>query len=726
MIVSRDDGRPPSADLPHRVFDVAPIAMVVVDALGRIVMANHAAETTFGYAPSGVVGLSAATVLPEWGQRLDGAPGEATLRLERAVRRDGSAVDAEISVTSLVTAAGAFRVATIMDLSSHHASETRFRLALDAAPNAMIMIDGHGRIVLTNRHAEALFGYSPGGLLGRPIECLLPESVQQAHRQSVARYLSAPSARAMGNSRPFVGIRADGGAVPLEVGLNPIETPDGPCVLASIIDVSDRKRAEDQLRLLVEAAPGPMLMIDAESRVTGINQRCCDLFRRPREELDGAQVISLIPDFWRLAGAARASLLPAASSEAPHGVWPTADGADYIVARRGDGSTIPVEVAVHPITLTPATAFLVSVVDVSEKRRDESLKRQLVALVESSEDAIIGVQLDGEIISWNGGAERMFGYSHTAAVGRTMQLIVPPALFDEEAALMARVARDEPVSHYVTRRLRADGHTFDVSVTLSPIHGPTGAVVGASFIARDITDSRRRDAELQRSNAELEQFAYVASHDLQEPLRMVANYTELLRKRYEGKLDEKADKYIFYASDGAKRMQRLVADLLAYSRVGSQGKPLVPVDAADVVGHVVRSLRAVFAESGAEIDIGPLPIIPADEGQLSQLFQNLIENAIKFRSAEAPRIVVSAERSREHWHFSVADNGIGMEMQYADRIFQMFQRLHEIGRYPGSGIGLAIAKRIVDRHGGRIWVDSSLGRGSVFQFTLRALEDGVP
>lgn len=209
---------------------------------------------------------------------------------------------------------------------------------------------------------------------------------------------------------------------------------------------------------------------------------------------------------------------------------------------------------------------------------------------------------------------------------------------------------------------------------------------------------------------------------------MVANYTELLAQRYRGQLDEKADRYIHYASDGARRMQGLVADLLAYSRVGSQGRPLLPVPAGAVLARVIEALQRLVRETGATIEYGELPTVLADEGQLGQLFQNLLSNALKFRSEAPPRVVVSAApagAAGSLWAFSVADNGIGLDMRYAERIFQMFQRLHGQGQYPGSGIGLAIAKRIVERHGGTITVASRPGAGTTFHFTLQAAK-GAP
>jgi signal transduction histidine kinase len=230
----------------------------------------------------------------------------------------------------------------------------------------------------------------------------------------------------------------------------------------------------------------------------------------------------------------------------------------------------------------------------------------------------------------------------------------------------------------------------------------------------------KRAEELARSNKELEEFAYVASHDLQEPLRMVSSYTQLLQRRYQDRLDDDADKFIAYAVDGATRMQRLITDLLAYSRVTTRGKAFHPIDCEQVLRDVLVNLQKAIEESGAEVSHDPLPKIIADQAQLVQLFQNLIGNSIKYRSEEPPRVHISAGPAEDGWLFCVRDNGMGIEPQYADRIFVIFQRLHAKGEYSGTGIGLAICKRIVERHGGRIWVESELGRGSTFCFTIPA------
>jgi len=258
-----------------------------------------------------------------------------------------------------------------------------------------------------------------------------------------------------------------------------------------------------------------------------------------------------------------------------------------------------------------------------------------------------------------------------------------------------------------------------------PFSDARGKLVGTFGISRNITELKQREEELQhltdelsRSNSELQQFAYVASHDLQEPLRMVASYVQLLARRYKGQLDENADTFINYAVEGANRMKTLINDLLSYSRVGTQGKELAPVDAGASLQKAVTALQVAIAEKEAEVTTDPLPTVPADDVQLSQLFQNLIGNAIKFRGEQPPRVHVTAKKKGREWEFAVSDNGIGIEEKYTDRIFVIFQRLHTREEYPGTGIGLAICKKIVERHHGRIWFTSTPGLGTTFFFTI--------
>jgi PAS domain S-box-containing protein len=350
--------------------------------------------------------------------------------------------------------------------------------------------------------------------------------------------------------------------------------------------------------------------------------------------------------------------------------------------------------------------------------------------VEASPSGMIMVDRTGKVILANREAERLFGYSRTELLELSVDMLVPQALRGKHAQHREHfAAQPEKRAMGAGRELfgqRKDGSYFPVEIGLNPIVRHGVLLVLAAII--DITERRqgemalaRQTRELQRSNAELEQFAYVASHDLREPLRMVASYTELLAERYRGRLDEKADKYISYAVSGAKRMQQLVDDLLSYSRIGTQGKPLQPTDASAVARRVMRAMKVTIEQSGAEIVCDDLPRVLADETQFGQLLQNLISNAIKFRAAgRAPRIRISAAARDRMGIFSVEDNGIGIEEQYAGRIFQMFQRLHGRGEYEGSGIGLAIAKKIVERHSGQIWFTSQQGCGTTFFFSIPA------
>ncbi len=281
-----------------------------------------------------------------------------------------------------------------------------------------------------------------------------------------------------------------------------------------------------------------------------------------------------------------------------------------------------------------------------------------------------------------------------------------------------------------------DGSVTWVSTTKQALQDEKGEIIGTFGISRDITDRKRAEEalaqktrELLRSNKELEEFAYVASHDLQEPLRMIASYTQLLARRYQGRLDAEADEFIKYAVDGASRLQVLINDLLAYSRVGTHGKPFAATECSEVLNRVLSNLKIAIEESGAVVRYSSLPGIMADATQMTQLFQNLISNGIKFRHLQPPEIHISAERTANPrpppgtapgpvWLFSVRDNGIGIEPQYFDRIFIIFQRLHGRQQYPGTGIGLAICKKIVERHGGNIWVESAPGEGATFHFTI--------
>ncbi len=361
----------------------------------------------------------------------------------------------------------------------------------------------------------------------------------------------------------------------------------------------------------------------------------------------------------------------------------------------------------------------------AEKAVRESEERYR-GILETIQEGYFEVDLAGNFTFWNESLARLLGRPpeelRRMNYRRYTEEPYSSALFDT----FDRVYRTgEPVSTFGWEIIRGDGGRRYAEASAAPIREPKGEIVGFRGIIRDVTDRRQaetqleqRSRELARSNEELRQFTSIASHDLQEPLRMVAGYTQLLARRYQGRLDEEADQFIQYAVDGVQRMQRLIRDLLSYSRVQTHGREPESVDAGEPLAWALSNLEAAISEARAEVTRDPMPVVRADPTQLGQLFQNLIANAVKFRGGRPLRVHVGVERRPSEWVFSVRDNGVGIDLQYQGRIFEIFQRIHPRDELDGTGIGLAICKRIVDRHGGRIWVESVRGSGATFYFTI--------
>ncbi|MCI0455518.1 MAG: ATP-binding protein [Gemmataceae bacterium] len=372
------------------------------------------------------------------------------------------------------------------------------------------------------------------------------------------------------------------------------------------------------------------------------------------------------------------------------------------------------------------------------RQRDQaeaSLRRQIDALhlvLDSIADGVVIADETGTLRLLNRTAEEILGVGlievpveqWAERYGCYLPDRVTP--YPSDQLPLARALRGETVQEeevFIRHANRPDG--IWVSVNAAPLRDSEGRPHGGVAALRDVTARKQAEeilkrtaAELARSNEDLQQFAYVVSHDLREPLRMVSGFCRLLRDRYHGKLDRRADEFLDFAMDGAARMDKLITDLLAYARVGTRGKVFAPTDSSAVFEGAIANLGRVVEESGAEVTRGHLPTVLADESQLGQLAQNLLANALKFHGPRPPRVHVSAERVEGGWRFAVRDHGIGIAPADLGRIFGVFERLHPSAEYPGSGIGLAICKRIVERHGGRIWVESEPGRGSTFYFTL--------
>jgi PAS domain S-box-containing protein len=495
---------------------------------------------------------------------------------------------------------------------------------------------------------------------------------------------------------------------------------------------SVRQSSEAKLRSFLEAASQAILTVSGDGKIALVNGRTEEMFGYHRTELIGQPLEILLPERYRGGHVA----LRAGYFADPR-VRPM--GAEFDLAgRRKDGSEFPVVIGLGYVDTEEGRLALGMITDITRRKHDsDQLARvnaelsaseaQLRSYLEVASQGILTVSSDGLIQLVNRRTEEMFGYDRAELIGQPLEVLLPERYRGRHAALRAE--------YFAEPRLRAmgagvdltgrrkDGTEFPVEIGLSPVQTEAGRL--ALGLISDITERKRAADELSRvneelrgSNAQLEQFAYVASHDLQEPLRMVSSYLELLERRYPGQLDSQAQEFIHYAVDGARRMKALIEDLLSLSRAGTTALKFHAVQARAVLEQALANLQVAVEQSHAEVTADPLPEILADAGLLALVFQNLIGNAIKFRKDRAPRVHVSAQRAAAEWTFSVRDNGIGIEPRHAARVFRIFERLHSTDVYPGSGVGLAISQRIVERHGGIIWLESQLGIGTTFFFTV--------
>ena len=601
-------------------------------------------------------------------------------------------------------------------------AEERFRLVVEGAPIGMIMVNQAGLILLVNSQIEKMFGYSRSELLGQPIELLVPVRFRNQHPGHRKTFFAAPSQRTLGIGWELYGLHKNGSEFPLEIGLNPIKTADGVMVMASIIDITERKRVEGQFKVVVQSAPFGLVMLDESGAMLLVNPQLEKQFGYSQQELLGQPIELLVPERFRHRDLAHQQSFHRALTSRAAG-----EGCDFYGLRK-DGSEFPAEIALNPIDSSFGLRTLAIVADISERKRLERQSRLGEFAVDHSSVATFWITPDGKVFRVNQAACNILGYSEEELLRMTVADFNPAYTVDTWMAHWQELKDKQHITYESSLRHK-EGHMVlvEISNTFLTFEGQEYNV---KFVA-DIADRKRAEeygeqqkVELGRSNSELEQFAQVASHDLQEPLRMVSSYCGLLARRYKGKLDKDADEFIDFAVDGATRMKHLIDDLLYYSRVGRKSKPFTAINSSDCMKATLANLGLAIEEAHAVITCDPLPIVLADSGQLTQVFQNLIDNALKFRSDQDARIHLSARclpgsDGLSQWEFSVRDNGVGFEQQYDERVFVIFQRLHTREQYPGSGIGLAITKKIIERHGGRIWLESKPGAGTTVFFTLR-------
>ncbi|HEY9784487.1 MAG TPA: ATP-binding protein [Candidatus Obscuribacterales bacterium] len=351
-------------------------------------------------------------------------------------------------------------------------------------------------------------------------------------------------------------------------------------------------------------------------------------------------------------------------------------------------------------------------------------------IIDRAYDAFVEIDPEGVIRDWNVQAERIFGWRRDEAIGRQLSDMIIPERYRDAHRQGLKKYGETGEGPAINKRieisaLHRDGREFPVELAIFVV--PEGDKHTFCAFIHDISERKQAEerlnaltSELKRSNAELQHFAYIAAHDLREPLRTILSYISLLSQDNKDKLDDDSLENLSFIIEAAKRMQQMVTDLLSYARVQTHGKEFVPTDCNAVLKQASEALSLSAEEAGARITCGELPEIMADPNQIFQLFLNLLANAMKFRRDERPEVNISAERKNGHWLFAVNDNGIGFPMESSERIFQMFQRLHTSDEYEGTGVGLAICRRIVERHGGTMWAESELGKGATFYFTIPA------
>jgi len=605
-------------------------------------------------------------------------------------------------------------------------SEERYRMLVDGVEvYAIFMMDPQGQILSWNAGAERIKGYSAEEIIGHNFSCFFPrEDIERGRPEEVLR-ITAASGR---HEEQGMRVRKDGSRFLANVTITALRDSVGNLRGYSEFshDLSESEESGAKYRGLLEAAPDAMVVVNQAGEIVLLNVQAEKQFGYRRDELVGQKVKNIIPKGFaeRLVADGLRSAEDALAQQIGTGI--------ELTGRRKNGSEFPIEIMLSPLESTEGILVTAAIRDISVRKAAEKHLAQMEGryrgLLEAAPDAMVVVNQAGEIVLLNVQAEKQFGYRRDELVGQKVKNIIPEGFAERLLADALRSAEDALAQQIGTgielNGRRKNGSEFPIEIMLSPLESAEGILVTAAV--RDITMRKKAEAhllqkveELNRSNEELEQFAYIASHDLQEPLRMVASYTQLLSRRYKGKLDSNADEFISFAVDGASRMQRLIKDLLAYSRVGTRAKDLFDTSSEEALQQALINLRGAVEESGAQVTHDPLPIVVADEMQLIQLFQNLVGNAIKYQNPGTPRVHISAARDGEkRWTFSVRDNGLGIDSQYFERIFGMFQRLHKREEFEGTGVGLAICKKIVERHGGSISVKSELGHGSTFSFAL--------
>ncbi len=620
---------------------------------------------------------------------------------------------------------------------------TMIQSVLESIGDGVIIVDPDGKRIY-NRAANRILGIDLSGL---PVSAWNQKLlVFRPDRRTILPPAEFPTARAsrgetVDDVEVFVRHAGAPNGIYISASARPLRNERGESqgVVAIFRDLTARRRAEEtqrQLAAIVQSTDDAMFSLDVGGLVTGWNAGAERLFGWTAEAVMGRNPwppTNTPESVERRAKALRGERIDPYESE--------------VVAK--GGRLVPVLISVSQLRETDGSVVgaAVSVRDITASKREQEARLRLAAVVESSSDAIIAKDLTGTILSWNGGAERVYGYASFEVLGRNISVLAPPDRVDEITEILKRIKIGERIEHFETVRRRKDGQTVDVSITVSPIYDNKGAVVGASAIARDISERHKIEAEIRRlntdlerrvaertadlvaANGELEAFTYSVSHDLRAPLRAIHGFAQLLVERNEAQLDAEAKRYLGRVTAATTLMSRLIDDLLALSKVGHQRLETRSVSTSGAVQRALEQLAPHLQGRAVELSIGKLPECVAEPVLLEQVFVNLIGNALKYsRGREPARIVIGCQSDpgTKESVFFVKDNGVGFDMQYADKLFGVFQRLHRPDEYEGTGVGLAIVHRIIGRFGGRVWAEAEPEKGATFYFTLGDARTWLP